>query len=38
MEALKQKDFEAIDLVIVNLYPFQETIKDGCSLRKQLKK
>ena len=31
IEELKQKNYEAIDLVIVNLYPFQETIKDGCS-------
>ena len=38
MEALKQKDFEAIDLVIVNLYPFQETIKMVVPLKKQLKK
>ena len=38
MEALKQKDFEAIDLVIVNLYPFQETIKDGCSFEEAIEK
>ena len=28
MEVIKQKDYEAIDLVIVNLYPFQKSIKD----------
>ena len=38
MEALKQKEFEAIDLVIVNLYPFQETIKDGCSFEEAIEK
>ena len=38
MEALKKKDFEAIDLVIVNLYPFQETIKDGCSFEEAIEK
>ena len=38
MEALKQKDFETIDLVIVNLYPFQETIKDGCSFEEAIEK
>ena len=38
MEALKQKDYEAIDLVIVNLYPFQETIKDGCSFEEAIEK
>ncbi len=38
MEVLKQKDFEAIDLVIVNLYPFQETIKDGCSFEEAIEK
>jgi len=38
MEALKQKNFEAIDLVIVNLYPFQQTIKDGCSFEEAIEK
>ena len=38
LEALKQKDYEAIDLVIVNLYPFQETIKDGCSFDEAIEK
>ena len=38
MEALKQKDYAAIDLVIVNLYPFQETIKDGCSFEEAIEK
>ena len=38
MEILKQKDYEAIDLVIVNLYPFQETIKDGCSFEEAIEK
>ena len=31
LELLKEKGYEAIDLVIVNLYPFEETIKKDCS-------
>ena len=38
MEVIKQKDYEAIDLVIVNLYPFQKSIKDGCSFEEAIEK
>ena len=31
LELLKEKGYEPIDLVIVNLYPFKETIKKDCS-------
>ena len=31
LELLKEKGYEPIDLVIVNLYPFEETIKKDCS-------
>ena len=31
MEILKEKNYEPIDLVVVNLYPFQETIASECS-------
>ena len=31
LELLEEKGYEAIDLVIVNLYPFEETIKKDCS-------
>ena len=31
LELLKEKGYEAIDLVVVNLYPFEETIKKNCS-------
>ncbi len=38
MEVLNKKNYEAIDLVIVNLYPFQETVKDGCSFEEAIEK
>ncbi len=31
LELLKEKGYEAIDLVVVNLYPFEKTIKKDCS-------
>ena len=31
LELLKEKGYETIDLVVVNLYPFEETIKKNCS-------
>ena len=31
MDVLKDRGYEPIDLVVVNLYPFKETIADGCS-------
>ena len=33
LELLKEKGYEPIDLVIVNLYPFEETIKKDCSFK-----
>ena len=38
LEVLEERGYEPIDLVVVNLYPFKETIAQGCSLMKQLKK
>ena len=31
MEVLSERGYETIDLVVVNLYPFKETIASGCS-------
>ena len=31
LEVLKERGYETIDLVIVNLYPFKETISGDCS-------
>ena len=31
MKVLEERGYETIDLVIVNLYPFTETIKKGSS-------
>ena len=36
MSALKEKGYEPIDLVIVNLYPFEETIKKDCSFEEAI--
>ena len=36
MNALKEKGYEPIDLVIVNLYPFEETIKKDCSFEEAI--
>ena len=33
LELLEEKGYETIDLVIVNLYPFEETIKKDCSFK-----
>ena len=38
MEALKERGYEPIDLVIVNLYPFKETIKNDCSFEEAIEK
>ena len=34
MEILQQRGYETIDLVVVNLYPFKETIAQDCSIGK----
>ena len=31
MDILKERGYETIDLVIVNLYPFKETIQEDCA-------
>ena len=38
MKALDEKGYEAIDLVIVNLYPFREAIADNCSFEEAIEK
>ena len=38
MEILKEKNYEPIDLVVVNLYPFQETIASECSFEEAIEK
>ena len=38
MELLEEKGYEGIDLVIVNLYPFQETIASDCSFEEAIEK
>ena len=37
-EIMSQNGIKPIDLVVVNLYPFQETIKDGCSFEEAIEK
>ena len=38
MKALEERGYEPIDLVIVNLYPFKETIKNDCSFEEAIEK
>ena len=38
MEILQQRGYETIDLVVVNLYPFKETIAQGCSFDEAIEK
>ena len=38
MEVLSDRGYEPIDLVIVNLYPFKETIASGCSFEEAIEK
>ena len=38
MEVLSERGYEAIDLVVVNLYPFKETIASGCSFDEAIEK
>ena len=36
MEVLQERGYEPIDLVVVNLYPFQETIATECSFEEEI--
>ena len=38
IEVLTDRGFEVIDIVIVNLYPFQETIASNCSFEEAIEK
>ena len=38
LEVLKERGYEPIDLVVVNLYPFKETIAQGCSFVEAIEK
>ena len=38
MEVLKDRGYETIDLVLVNLYPFKETINQHCSFEAAIEK
>ena len=38
IEVLADRGFEVIDIVIVNLYPFQETIASNCSFEEAIEK
>ena len=38
LKALTNRGFEVIDMVVVNLYPFQETIATGCSFGEAIEK
>ena len=38
MDILKERGYETIDLVIVNLYPFKETIQEDCAFEEAIEK
>ena len=38
LEVLEERGYEPIDLVVVNLYPFEETISQGCSFDEAIEK
>ena len=38
LEVLEERGYEPIDLVVVNLYPFKETIAQGCSFEEAIEK
>ena len=38
LEVLEERGYEPIDLVVVNLYPFKETIAQGCSFDEAIEK
>ena len=35
-DVLKSMGYKEIDIVVVNLYPFEETIKSGCSFEEAI--
>ena len=37
-DILESMDYKEIDIVVVNLYPFEETIKSGCSFEEAIEK
>jgi len=38
LEVLTERDYEVIDIVIVNLYPFQDTVSSGCEFDEAIEK
>ncbi len=38
LEVLTDRGFEVIDMVVVNLYPFKETVDSGCSFEEAIEK
>ena len=38
LEVLTERDYEVIDIVIVNLYPFQDTVASGCEFDEAIEK
>ena len=38
LEVLTDRGFEVIDMVVVNLYPFKETISSGCTFEEAIEK
>src|SRR2546428_3709061 len=36
LAAMKQQDIEPIDMVVINLYPFEETVMSGATLDKAI--
>ena len=38
LEVLTERGYEVIDLVIVNLYPFQQTVASGCEFGEAIEK
>ena len=38
LEVLTERGYEVIDMVIVNLYPFQETVASGCEFDEAIEK
>ena len=38
MEVLTDRGYELIDMVVVNLYPFKETVASGCSFEEAIEK
>jgi phosphoribosylaminoimidazolecarboxamide formyltransferase/IMP cyclohydrolase len=38
LDVLKERGYEPIDLVVVNLYPFKEAVADDCSFDEAIEK